>query len=269
MLEGKRLIITGIVNDQSIAFACAKRAQELGAEIVATARPQDRELCEEAVKSLPNEPEVLDLDVTNSEHFDRVADRLRAKWGNVDGALHAVAFAPRETLAGDFLDVRPERVNLAFRTSSFSYMSLGRLLRDLCPPSGGSLVGLDFDAAVTWPIYNWMGVCKAALESINRYLAFHLGERLIRSNLIAAGPLETRAGKGIPNFEILTEAWAERAPLPWDPTDPYPVADAACFLFSDFSRAITGEILHVDSGFNFVAAGRKRDGQAGAHTGTS
>jgi enoyl-[acyl-carrier protein] reductase I len=165
-----------------------------------------------------------------------------------------VAFAPRDALAGDFVSAGPEAVQRAFATSTYSYASLAGLVRDLAPAEGGSVVGLDFDGGGAWPVYNWMGVCKTALQSVSRYVARDLGPRRIRSNLVAAGPLHTRAAGGIPDFDLLTGAWERRAPLSWNPRDAYPVADAVCFLLSDMGRAITGEILHVDGGYHAMAA---------------
>lgn len=254
MLTGRRILITGVVNADSIAFATAKRVQELGADVLLTALPRDRRRCEEASRELPRMAGVLPLDATRPEDYEALADELRARWGGVDGALHAVAFAPRDALSGDFLAARPDGVNLAFQTSAMSYAHLGRLLHDLAPEQGGSLVGLDFDAGGAWPVYNWMGVCKAALESVNRYLARDLGPRNIRANLVAAGPLRTRAASGIPGFDQLEQAWESTAPMRWDVTDAAPVADACCFLLSDMARAITGEIVHVDGGHHAMAA---------------
>lgn len=254
MLEGQRILVTGVVNDESIAFAVARRALELGAEVVLTSFDRDRQMTEAAAQLLPADVEVLDLDVTNADHFDRLGDDLLARWGRLDGALHAVAFAPRAALAGSFLDADLESVQRAFATSTYSYAGLARLLARLAPATGASLVGLDFDAAGAWPVYNWMGVCKAALEAASRYVARDLGPAGIRSNLVAAGPLVTRAASGIPEFERLTDAWAERAPVAWDPVDPQPVADAVCFLLSTQARSVTGEILHVDGGYHAMAA---------------
>lgn len=254
MLEGQRILVTGVVNDESIAFAVARRSLELGAEVVLTSFDRDRQMTESTARLLPADVEVLDLDVTNSDHFDRLGDDLMARWGRLDGALHAVAFAPRAALAGSFLDADLESVQRAFATSTYSYAALARLLARLAPATGASLVGLDFDAAGAWPVYNWMGVCKAALEAASRYVARDLGPAGIRSNLVAAGPLVTRAASGIPEFERLTDAWAERAPVAWDPVDPQPVADAVCFLLSSQSRSVTGEILHVDAGYHAMAA---------------
>lgn len=256
MLRSKRLLITGLVTTDSIAFAVAERAQLHGADVVLTAYGRDVGRCEEAARLLPHAAPVLELDLTSPEQVAEVTDVLRDRYGQVDGALHAVAFAPRDALGGTMLDVRPEAVELAFRTSVFSLAHLAQLVRDLSGPGGASIVGLDFDDGNggAWPIYNWMGVCKAALRSTTKYLARDLGERGIRVNLVAAGPLHTRAGTGIPGFEHLTEAWEDTAPLGWDPDDPGSVADTTCFLLADGARMVTGEVLHVDGGYHAMAS---------------
>lgn len=175
----------------------------------------------------------------------------------MDGALHAIAFAPRSALDGAFLDATDADVAQALRASVWTFAVLARMLSELMGDQGASLIGLDFDAGGrAWPVYNWMGVCKAALRESSRYIARDLGPRRVRSNLIAAGPLLTRAARGIPRFELLTQAWEETSPLAWDPSDASPVADVVCFLLSDFSRAITGEVIHVDGGFNAMAMSR-------------
>lgn len=255
MLGGKRLLITGLVNADSIAFAVAERAQLAGAEIVLTSFDRDIERTRETATLLPRRAEVLELDATRPEHYDRLAADLRAGWGRLDGALHAVAFAPRDALAGDFTAARPEGLNVAFQTSAVSLSHLGRVVADLAPEEGASIVALDFDAdGRAWPVYNWMGVAKAALQAVSKYLARDLGARGIRVNLVAAGPLQTRAAGGIPDFQRLIDAFETTAPLGWDPHDPAPVADAVCFLLSDWARAITAEVVHVDGGFHAMAA---------------
>jgi len=266
MLDGKRLIFTGIVNDDSIAFVAARKALEAGAEVLVTAFPRDREMTEAAAAELPGQVEVVELDVTDPEHLGSLSEKVGEEWGRLDGVLHGVAFAPRDALAGDFLEVQPERLDLSFRTSAFSFASLGRILKEHAPPEGGSLVGLDFDSTGAWPVYNWMGVMKSALESVNRYLARDLGPLGIRSNLVAAGPLNTRAAGGIPDFDQLLDNWEMRSPMKWDPDDPEPVADTVSFLLSDLSRAITGEILHVDGGYHAMA-GALRFGEEQAAAG--
>ncbi|MFN8017582.1 MAG: enoyl-ACP reductase FabI [Acidimicrobiales bacterium] len=254
LLAGKRLLVTGVVTTDSIAWATAAAAQRAGAQVVMSALGRDLDRARDAADELPHDAAVLEADLTDPAHVAALGAELRARLGGLDGALHAVAFAPREALGGDFLQAGSAAVEQAFRTSTHTYAALAGLLADLAPESGGSLVGLDFDAAGAWPVYNWMGVCKAALEATSRYVARDLGPRRIRSNLVAAGPLHTRAAGGIPEFERLTDAWDATSPVPWDPKDATPVADATCFLLSDLARMVTGEILHVDGGYHAMAA---------------
>jgi enoyl-[acyl-carrier protein] reductase I len=212
-----------------------------------------RRLTERTAARLPEPVEVLELDVNRPEDLEGLTRTLRERWGGVDGALHAIAYAPEDALGGRFLTTPPESAAEAFTTSAFSLKALAAALAPLMSP-GASIVGLDFDAAVAWPIYDWMGVAKAALESVCRYLARDLGPRGIRVNLISAGPLGTVAARGIPDFEQLAALWRKQAPLGWDIEDPSPVAAAICFLLSDYARAISGEIVHVDGGFHAVGA---------------
>jgi len=253
MLEGKRLLITGVLTKGSIAYTVAERAQQEGARVVLTGFGRTRRMTERAAARLPDPPDVLELDVNNPADFEALAAELRDRWGGVDGALHAIAFAPGDALGGNFMSAPPESAEVAFRTSAYSFKALGQTLAPLME-DGGSLVGMDFDASVAWPIYDWMGVAKAALESVSRYLARDLGEQSVRVNLISAGPVETPAAQGIPGFEALAGLWGAQAPLGWDTSDPAPVADAVLFLLSDLARGITGEILHVDGGFHAMGA---------------
>ena len=252
-MKGKRLLVTGVITRRSIAYAVAERAQAQGAELVLTSFGRARRLTERAAKSLPAAPDVLELDVNEPGDFEALVADLRERWSGLDGALHAIAFAPEDALGGRFLSAPPESAEAAFRTSAYSFKAMGEALAPLMD-GGGSLVGMDFDASRAWPIYDWMGVAKAALESVSRYLARDLGPRGIRVNLVSAGPLETVAAGSIPGFGDLAGLWGRQAPLGWDTTDPGPVADAVCFMLSDASRAITGEILHVDGGFNAMGA---------------
>ncbi|MFL5798944.1 MAG: enoyl-ACP reductase FabI [Actinomycetota bacterium] len=250
LLEGKRLLITGVLTPQSIAFAVAKTAQEQGAEIVLTGFGKSMGLTERSAKRLPQPVDVLELDANDDEQLERVAGELGDRWGGLDGFLHAIAFAPQDALGGNFLHTPRESAEVAFRTSAFSLKALAAAMYPLMEDGGGSIVSMDFDATVAWPIYDWMGVSKAALESVTRYLARDLGPRGIRVNCVSAGPLRTMAAKSIPGFDVLAKAWAGRSPLPWDTTDPLPVARAVAFLLSDWAAGISGEIVHVDGGYH-------------------
>jgi len=251
VLEGKKLLITGVLTPQSIAFAAARSAQEHGAEIVLSNFGRTVSLTEKTAKRLPAPADVLDLDVTDPEQIDAARAELASRWGNLDGILHAIAFAPQDALGGNFLHTPWESVATAIQTSAFSLKALAVGMLPLLEASGGgSIVSFDFDAQVAWPIYDWMGVAKAGLEAVTRYLARDLGPKGIRVNTVSAGPIRTMAGKGIPGFDKITDGWASRAPLGWDATDPSSVGDTVTFLFSDLSRGITGEMIHVDGGFH-------------------
>lgn len=251
LLRDKTVLVTGIASTESIAFAAASRAAAHGARVVLTAFPRDLDAAVACAARLPGAPPVLALDLTDTDQVRDLGEELRTLVGHLDGALHAVAFAPRRAL-DSMVGVPSTDVELAFRTSVHTYVQLAEMLSDLAPSTGASLVGLDFDASRAWPVYNWMGVCKAALESANQYVARHLGPRGIRANLIAAGPIVTRAASAIPGFDELLRAW-EHTPLLWDPEDAAPVAEVASFLLSDLSSAMTGEILHVDGGHHLLA----------------
>ncbi len=268
ILEGKRILVTGVMTKASIAHSAAEQAQEAGAEVVLTSFGRARRMTERAAKTLPKTPDVLELDVNKEEDFEGVVSDLRERWGGIDGALHAIAFAPGEALGGDILRASAESAGQAFQTSAFSLKSLAAALLPLMEEGdgepGGSIVGLDFDATVAWPVYDWMGVAKAALESLSRYLARDLGPRGVRVNLVSAGPIETAAASGIPGFEGLAGAWNRQAPLLWDTKDPVPVAQTICFLLSDWARAITGEIIHVDGGFHAMGTAMPETADADA-----
>jgi meromycolic acid enoyl-[acyl-carrier-protein] reductase len=254
ILEGKRLLITGVLTKGSIAYAVAGRAQRSGAEVVLTGFGRTRRMTERAAKALPGPPDVLELDVDNPADFGALVSELESRWGRVDGALHSIAFAPGDALGGNFMSTPPQSAEQAFRTSAYSLKAMAEAVLPLMRANGGSLVGMDFDASVAWPVYDWMGVAKAALESVSRYLARDLGPAGVRVNLVSAGPVETAAASGIPGFDRLARLWREQAPLGWNPGDPGPVADTVCFLLSDWSRGISGEIVHVDGGFHAMGA---------------
>src|ERR687895_189223 len=250
LLDGKRLLITGVLTKGSIAYSVAERAQEEGAEIVLTGFGRTRRMTERAAARLPDLPDVFELDVNSPDDLSALASSL----DRLDGVLHAIAFAPGDALGGNFMSAPPESAEVAFRTSAYSFKALAETLAPLMGNEGGSFVGMDFDASVAWPVYDWMGVAKAALESVSRYLARDLGPTGIRVNLVSAGPIETPAAGGIPGFDGLASMWGEQAPLGWDTGDPGAVADTVLFLLSDLSRGITGEIVHVDGGFHAMGA---------------
>jgi enoyl ACP reductase len=253
ILAGKRLLITGVMTKDSIAFHAAQQAQREGATVLLTSFGRVRRLTERTAARLPEAVDVLELDVNRPDDLEALTKSLQERWGTVDGALHAIAFAPEDALGGRFMTASADSAAEAFKTSAFSLKALAGALEPVMG-AGGSIVGLDFDASVAWPIYDWMGVAKAALESVSRYLSRDLGSRGIRVNLISAGPLGTVAARGIPGFEDLASLWQQQAPLGWDPADPAPVAGAICFLLSDYSRGISGEIIHVDGGFHALGA---------------
>ncbi len=252
LLDGKRLLVTGIITEASIAFSVARLAQEQGATVVLTGFGR-LSLVERIARRLPVPAPVLELDATNAEHLTGLADQVRLHVDGLDGVVHSIGYAPPSCLGGGFLDAPWEDVATALHVSTYSYKSLALACLPLMKP-GGSLVGLTFDATKAWPVYDWMGVAKAGLESANRYLALHLGRRGIRANLVSAGPLRTMAAKSIPGFEQFEDAWSERAPLGWNLTDQEPAAKAVLALLSDWFPATTGEIVHVDGGYHALGA---------------
>jgi meromycolic acid enoyl-[acyl-carrier-protein] reductase len=256
MLDGRRLLITGVLNRHSIAFATAQRAQELGAEVLLSGFGRTRRMTERAAKQLPRPAQVIELDVNSQDDLVALPAQVAEHLGGLDGVLHAIAFAPLDALGGGFLHAPRESAISAYETSAYSLKAVAQALLPLLAqaPEGAGIVGLDFDASVAWPAYDWMGVAKAALEAIARYLARDLGASEIRVNLVSAGPVQTLAAGGIPGFDDLAGAWSQVAPMAWDATDPMPVADACCFLLSPLARRITGEVLHVDGGYHAMGA---------------
>jgi len=251
LLADKRILVTGVLNDASMAFHVARRAQEEGAEVVLTSFGRAMSLTQRAARRLATEPVIVELDVTDPEHLDALADRVG---GHLDGVLHAIGFAPESCLGGGFLTAPWEDVAIALQVSAYSLKALAVACRPMMT-SGGSIVGLDFDnSRVAWPVYDWMGVAKAAFESTARYLARDLGPAGIRVNLVAAGPIRTIAARSIPGFELFEEKWDDRAPLGWNVKDPSPVAAACVALFSDLFPATTAEVIHVDGGYHAIGA---------------
>ncbi len=252
LLEGKRILVTGVLTDDSIAYAVAVRCQEQGAELVLTGAGRGLSLTRRTARKLAAEPPVLELDVTDADHLAALAPALGEHgWDRVDGVVHAIGFAPAACLGSGMFAAGWDDVSVALHVSAYSLKALAEATLALMGP-GASILGLDFDATVAWPAYDWMGVAKAALESTSRYLARDLGPRGIRVNLVAAGPIRTVAGRSIPGFTTFEEVWARRAPLGWDVDDADAVARACVALLSDWFPATTGEIVHVDGGFHAV-----------------
>ncbi len=260
LLEGKRILVTGVLSDSSIAFSVARLAQEEGAEVLLTSFGRAMNLTRRVARRLPDPPDVLDLDLTDEAQVEALTVELARRWGRVDGALHAVAFAPADCLGGDIMKANWSDVSTALHVSAYSLKALAGGLIPLMG-SGGSIVALDFDARQAWPAYDWMGVAKAALESTARYLARDLGKLQIRVNLVSAGPLRTVAAKGIAGFATIEDTWAGRAPLGWDTRDAEPVAKACVALLSDWFPATTGEMVHVDGGFHALAAAPQQEAE--------
>jgi enoyl-[acyl-carrier protein] reductase I len=253
ILEGKRILVTGVLTDASIAFHIARLAQEEGATVVLSSYGRVHRLTERIAARLPQPAPVIQLDVTNDEDLAALPDRVREHVDGLDGVVHSIGFAPEAALGGNFLNTAWEDVAVALQVSAFSLKSLTMAARPLFN-GGSSVVGLDFDAQVAWPKYDWMGVAKAALESTSRYLARDLGPENIRINLVAAGPIRTMAAKSIPGFDEFEKVWNERSPLAWDTTDPVPAAQAAVALLSDWFPKTTAEIIHVDGGLHAMGA---------------
>jgi len=253
ILQGKNILVTGVLTDSSIAFHIAKIAQEEGATVLLTSFGRALSLTTRIAARLPDPAPVIELDVTNQEHLDGLASNIKKYVPHLDGVVHSIGFAPESALGGNFLNTSWEDVSTALHVSAYSLKALSTATRSLFK-SGGSIVGLDFDASVAWPKYDWMGVAKAALESTSRYLARDLGAENIRVNLIAAGPIKTMAARSIPGFEVFEKAWNERSPLFWDVNDPVPTAQATVALLSDWFPKTTGEIIHVDGGLHAMGA---------------
>jgi enoyl-[acyl-carrier protein] reductase I len=253
LLKDKRLVVTGVLTESSIAFAVARIAQEEGARVVLTSMPRTVRLTQRIAKRLPAEATVLPLDVSSADDLAALPALVDGELGGVDGVLHAIGFAPAAAIGGNFLAASWEDVSTAVHVSTYSLVSLTRALRPLLS-NPASVVGLDFDATVAWPAYDWMGVAKAGLESATRYLAKELGPDGVRVNLVAAGPLRTTAARAIDGFDGFEEVWAGRAPLGWDVRDTEPTAKACAALLSDWFPATTGEIVHVDGGVHAVGA---------------
>ena len=253
LLDGKKIVVTGVLTDASLAFGVASLALAEGADIVLTGAGRALSLTQRTARKLGDDIAVYELDVTVPEHGVAVRDALAESWGHVDGVVHSIGFAPEACLGDDFLAAQWDDVAVAMHISAYSLKALADAFLPLMG-EGGSFVGFDFDNRQAWPAYNWMGVAKSALQSVNRYLAKQVGPQGIRSNLVAAGPIKTMAAKSIPGFAVFEDTWDGRAPLGWDVTDSEPVARACIALLSDWFPATTGEIIHVDGGYHAIGA---------------
>jgi enoyl-[acyl-carrier protein] reductase I len=254
LLAGKRVLVTGVLTPKSIAFAVADACIHSGAEVVLTSFGRAMSLTERSATRLGVEGPILEMDATRPDQVAAVAEAIRERWGGLDGVVHAIGYAPADAMGGKFMSTPWASVATAIHTSAFSLKTLAGAFAPLMPERGGSIVAMTFDATVAWPVYDWMGPAKAALESIVRYLARYLGPQGIRINSLSAGPLDTVAARSIPGVGDIKDAWDRVAPIGWDTSDAGPVADATVFLLSDLARAITGEMVHVDGGFHSQGA---------------
>ena len=258
LLDGKKLLITGVLTDDSIAFSAAKVALEQGAEVLLTNVGKGVRLTEKVARKLPSTPDVMQMDVNNPDDVAAVSEDVMRRWGRLDGALHCIGFMPQDALGGHFLDAPWESVAFGFQTSAYSLKALAVGLLEPLKAAGGdggaAIVSLTFDGRYAWPIYDWMGVAKAGLEAATRYLARDLGEHNIRVNTVSAGPIRTMAGKSIPGFDAIAGSWSARAPLAWSLTDATPVGEMCAFLLSGMSSMTTGEMIHVDGGYHALGA---------------
>ena len=251
LLDGKKLLITGVLTDDSIAFAIARVAQEAGAEVLLTGVGRGMSLTQRVAKRLPTTPDVLEMDVNNAEQIAAVSAEVMRRWGRLDGVVHAIGFMPADGLGGNFLNTPWESVAFGFQTSAYSLKALSAgLVEPMKAAGSASVVSLTFDGRFAWPIYDWMGVAKAGLEATARYLARDLGEFGIRVNTVSAGPIRTMAGKSIPGFNQIADTWLKRAPLGWSMTDATAIGQMVCFLLSDWATMTSGELIHVDGGYH-------------------
>lgn len=259
LLDGKKLLITGVLTDDSIAFSVARVAQEAGAEILLTGVGRGLSLTQRVARRLPTTPDVLEMDANDSAQIEAVGAEVMRRWGKLDGALHAIGFMPQDGLGGNFLNTPWESVAFGFQTSAFSLKAMATgLLEPMKAAGGASVVTLTFDGRFAWPIYDWMGVAKAGLEAVTRYLARDLGEHGIRVNAVSAGPIKTMAGKSIPGFGEMSDTWTRRAPLGWNMTDATAVGQMCCFLLSDWASMTSGELIHVDGGYHAMGTDIRR-----------
>jgi meromycolic acid enoyl-[acyl-carrier protein] reductase len=255
ILQGKRILIAGMSDRRSIGYSIAVEAQKAGAELLLTSFGRMMSITQMTAKKLNPVPDILEMDVTKPDDIAAALEETKKRWDRIDGLVHSVAYAPQDALGGEFLNTKWESVATALQVSAFSFKELAVGFLPLMREHGGSLVTLDFDNSTqAWPKYDWMGVSKAALESVTRYLARDLGRYKIRVNAVCAGPLATLAASGIPGFKDFEEIWGQRAPLGWNLQDRTPVGRAVVALLSDYLDMTTGELVHVDGGYHAMGA---------------
>ncbi|WP_298209494.1 enoyl-ACP reductase FabI [Ferrimicrobium sp.] len=255
ILDEKQLLITGVLNTSSIAYHIARVARDEGADTILTGFGRGLSITRRVASKLGGDVRVIELDAGDPASVNQAAVQVQESWSHLDGIVHAIGYAPPSCLDQPMLQAPWEDVATALHVSTFSLSELARAFRPLLAAAkGASIVGLDFDATVAWPGYNWMGVAKAGLESLSRYLARELGDSQIRVNLISAGPIRTIAAKSIEAFKMFQDNWGDRSPLGWDPEDAVPVARSVVALLSDFFPKTTGELIHVDGGYHAFGA---------------
>jgi enoyl ACP reductase len=254
LLNNHRILVTGVLTDDSLAFGIAKRALEEGATIALSGAGRGTSLTKRTARKLGDVGEVIELDVTEPAQIEAAAEELTSRFGRLDGLVHAIGFAPQSCLGSGMFTAPFEDVAVAMNISTYSLAALVGAFRPLLAKSeaqgGASVIALDFDGSRAYPQYDWMGVMKAGLESLGRYLAREVGPDKIRVNMLAAGPVRTIAAKSIPGFSQFEDTWSEKAPLGWDVYDSSAVADTAVAMLSPLLRGTTASIVYVDGGFH-------------------
>jgi enoyl-[acyl-carrier protein] reductase I len=252
LLAGKRGLIVGVANQNSIAWACASLLAEAGMELAFTYQGElMRERVEKTTASVPNALR-LELDVQRDDQLEHVFGTLRDRWGQLDFLLHSVAYAPKASMAAPFLETTREDFSVALDVSTYSLVAMSRAAAAMMPVGGSILTMTYYGSEKAVPGYNVMGIAKAALEASVRYLAVDLGRQGIRINAISAGAVNTLAARGVAHFRDLLRITVERSPLGRG-IEVEEVAKAAVFLASDLGSGVTGETIYVDAGFHVTA----------------
>jgi enoyl-[acyl-carrier protein] reductase I len=257
LLSDHRILVTGVLTDDSLAFGIAKRALEEGATVALSGAGRGLSLTKRTARKLAEFGEVgeiIELDVTDPQQVEAAAAELTTRFGRLDGLVHAIGMAPQSCLGNGMFVAPFEDVAIALHISTYSLAALVGTFRPLLQKSealgGASVIALDFDGSRAYPMYDWMGVMKAGLESLGRYLAKEVGPDRIRVNMLAAGPIRTVAAKSIPGFSQFEDTWSDKAPLGWDVYDSSAVADTAVAMLSPLLRGTTASVVYVDGGYH-------------------